>query len=913
MWTTLICLWLALSGKAPHVGTPRRRPALRRPPSRPQLEPLEDRLAPATLTWSGGASQLWSNPDNWVEHITPYTVPPGEFVDLVFPRGGAATKVSIHDLPDLAVINSITFEDPGYTIKGGEIKFLVGSIVNAIPSGSNLIANAKLLVGEPISLRDLYIDCQGNSTLNVVSDIVGGGRLVKVGPGELYLPGHNSYRDGTELREGTITVDSDTALGVGRLWLFGGRLEGGGPTLANPIDVRFHPGTTAPTIGGGGSSIFFTGTVQILTDATLTIDDPVGHSVISFSNTIFGPGRLTKTGAGILSLSGNNLYEGGTDLQEGVLFAQTDNALGKGLLKLSGGELSNRTWDFIEHGIPPHTTLPNRFEVSAGSSLEVLGGSFTFTGEGTLLAGGTLTVKTSGSVSFLGALGGEGALTEVGGGQMILSGDAANTYTGTTTVNEGTLVLSKPEGVNAITGDLVIGTNEGDPGTAVVSLGAAHQIDNLAVVTINLDGLWEMHCFDDKVGSLAGENPEERVTTEDPPTLTVGFNNRSTTFGGVISGPGTVVKVGTGTWTLTGANTYTGGTVVNGGTLLVNGSLTGPVTVNAGATLGGTGATGPVTLDAGATVSPGGAAPGLQRVQDLALAPGSSFVVQLDGLVPGTGYDQLDVTGTVRLNGATLDAALGFDPAPGDAFVLIKNDGTDPVDGTFAGLPQGASLRLSGVAFHIYYDGGDGNDVALIRNVPPAVTRPGDQTAFQNVDLAVPGLRVTDPDDANLMVTLQVSHGTLTLGTVAGLTVGGNGTSSVSLSGSQAALNAALAGLLYQGGHNYSGPDMLTVTASDGLDVTSAGVAIRVKSLAEQAADLQSQVNTLRAAGVLNQGRANSLLVKLDLKNNNGDIGRVQAFLHEVDAFLQAGILSVAQADALLGPGNILLLGLRRR
>jgi hypothetical protein len=181
------------------------------------------------------------------------------------------------------------------------------------------------------------------------------------------------------------------------------------------------------------------------------------------------------------------------------------------------------------------------------------------------------------------------------------------------------------------------------------------------------------------------------------------------------------------------------------------------------------------------------------------------------------------------------------------------------------------------------------------------------------VDLAIGGVRVGDPEDANLTVALRVSHGTLTLGSVAGLIVSGNGTASVRLSGSQYALNAALAGLLYRGTLNYSGPDALAVTAGDGLEVSSATVAIRVRSLAEQAADLRARVAALRDAGVLNKGRANSLLVKLDLKENNGDAGRVQAFLNEVGAFLQAGILSPAQADSLLGPGGVLLLGLRRR
>jgi len=72
-------------------------------------------------------------------------------------------------------------------------------------------------------------------------------------------------------------------------------------------------------------------------------------------------------------------------------------------------------------------------------------------------------------------------------------------------------------------------------------------------------------------------------------------------------------------------------------------------------------------------------------------------------------------------------------------------------------------------------------------------------------------------------------------------------------------------------------------------------------------------LRALGAAGVLNQDEANSLIVKLNLKGNNGDIGKVQAYLNEVAAYLNAGILTQAQAGALLGPGNILLLGLTRR
>jgi hypothetical protein len=139
-------------------------------------------------------------------------------------------------------------------------------------------------------------------------------------------------------------------------------------------------------------------------------------------------------------------------------------------------------------------------------------------------------------------------------------------------------------------------------------------------------------------------------------------------------------------------------------------------------------------------------------------------------------------------------------------------------------------------------------------------------------------------------------------------------TGSVMLTGTTAELNAALATLVYRGSHNYSGGDVLGLTATDsGVSATSASVAITVESIAQEATDLQAWVSALQTAGVLNQGQANSLIVKLNLKGNNGDCGKVQAFLNEVQADLNAGILTQAQADALLYWGNILLLSVTRR
>jgi uncharacterized delta-60 repeat protein len=88
---------------------------------------------------------------------------------------------------------------------------------------------------------------------------------------------------------------------------------------------------------------------------------------------------------------------------------------------------------------------------------------------------------------------------------------------------------------------------------------------------------------------------------------------------------------------------------------------------------------------------------------------------ELNGAVPGSGYDQLVVNGTVSIGGAVLVPTLEFEPAVGQSFVIIENDGTDAVVGTFALLPEGELLAIGSHDFQISYRGGDGNDVSLTR------------------------------------------------------------------------------------------------------------------------------------------------------------------------------------------------------
>jgi fibronectin-binding autotransporter adhesin len=178
-----------------------------------------------------------------------------------------------------------------------------------------------------------------------------------------------------------------------------------------------------------------------------------------------------------------------------------------------------------------------------------------------------------------------------------------------------------------------------------------------------------------------------------------------------------------GPTTLTGTNPAVN---VNAGTLTVNGTLSGgPINVQGG-TLAGNGTVGAVSALAGGKIAPGNS-PGKLNTGNFSMSTGSSLKIDINGTVVNTLYDQVNVVGTVNLNadagaGATLDVTLGYTPAPSDTYIIINNDGTDPISGTFATLPQGGTYSVGGFNFTVNYAGGDGNDVALTAQAAAVAT-----------------------------------------------------------------------------------------------------------------------------------------------------------------------------------------------
>jgi len=277
--------------------------------------------------------------------------------------------------------------------------------------------------------------------------------------------------------------------------------------------------------------------------------------------------------------------------------------------------------------------------------------------------GGGITISNgitgAGSANLAGAIGGAtgtgAAITIVnaatGTGGFNISGALGQTVSAVTQ-NSGTSTMK------------LSGNNANYAGTTTLTLGSLNLANQNAlqnsILTMNGGSL----IFDSTVGgnafTLGGLSAsssgagydialQNNAGTPGAITLTVGNNNTDTTYAGVLSAAGSLIKVGNDKLTLSGANTYTGTTTISAGTLQVNGSIAAgsTVTVASAGTLSGTG-----TLSGAVTVNgtlKAGSSVGTLTVGALALANGGTNEMEVINAAgaPGTGYDTVVVTNNI--------------------------------------------------------------------------------------------------------------------------------------------------------------------------------------------------------------------------------------------------------------------------
>lgn len=492
-------------------------------------------------------------------------------------------------------------------------------------SGGTTIVAGTLAIGNGGTAGSIAGDITNNAALvfnrsddlTYSGEISGIGSLTKLGAGTLALAGANAYSGGTRVDAGVIRISHNTALGTGPVDL----LAGTGLQTASNI-------TMANAIATGGARI-----------------DTVSN-ILTLNGLISGAGWLEKTGSGTLLLPGSNFYAGGTRLNAGTLAIQHANALGTGALEMAGGARLDARGSF---------TLSNPVTLSNGTAFVDTGAN---------------------NFGLAGAISGAGALAKTGTGTLTLSG--ANSYTGATWIQEGTL-----------------------------RTGWFGALSNQTAVQISAGATLDLNGFGQTVGSLSGTGN----VLLGGAVLHAGGNNTSTTFGGTISGAGSLFKSGTGTLTLNGTNTHTGVTHVFGGRLVVDGSVMTPVAVMPGATLGGSGSVGATAILSGGTLSPGNS-PGTLTVNgNLTLDPGATYVAELQGALA----DRVNVTGTASLAGTLRIVPLGGAYLFKSPYTLLS--ATGGIAGAFSPVDATGSFG-DGVTTTVDYTA---NDVRLTLTPKPLV------------------------------------------------------------------------------------------------------------------------------------------------------------------------------------------------
>ena len=310
--------------------------------------------------------------------------------DGVISGSGSITKTGAGTL----ILSGTNTYSGGTTISAGTLS--IGSDTN-IGSGTNTIGNkgTLLLSGNGTYTNDWTLSGAGSAIAtdnnNTLSGVLSGnGGLTKTGAGTLTLTGNNTYAGGTAINDGTLKGNIAS-----------------GTDLSIAASTTYDGDNKARSVGG------LNGGGNILNTDGLTVQSGTFGGVIGNSNT-----SLIKTGAGTLTLTGNNAYTGSTTISEGTL---------KGNIA-SGTDLS----------------IADSATYDGDNKARSVGG---LNGAGNILNTDGLTVQSG---DFAGSIDNSNSgLTKTGAGTLTLSG--TNTYTGMTTVRSGTLALGNDLTSNQLT------------------------------------------------------------------------------------------------------------------------------------------------------------------------------------------------------------------------------------------------------------------------------------------------------------------------------------------------------------------------------------------------------------------------------------------------------------------------------
>ncbi len=827
-----------------------------------------------SLTMGGNGTVTLSGANTYTgtTTITAGTLKVGSGYALGNSSGGAISVASLAvlDLNGFSLVNTNNLTLNGTGINNG----------GALTTSSTGVA-----ISNPIVLAsDTSIGSSNSANLNLSGVISGAGNLTKIGSANSTFSGANTYT-GTTTVSGTGILAISHAQGLGST--DGGTIVSStGRLLINGLNV----GAEAITLSGGSLEVqsgtsSLSGTVTLTANSSFRVDS---GAQLTLSGIVSGTGRLTKTSGatvgnyGTLVLTGTNTYSGGTTISAGTL------------------------------------------QLGAGGTTGSIVGNVT--------NNATLAFSRSDDVTYAGAISGTGAVTKLAANTLTLSG--THTYTGGTTINGGSLKdgvaqRTDPFGSGTITinsGGTLFGERTTFSNSMVISGGTVRDnngfggtysgtfslLGDLSIAGANsisftgaISGPGGINNIGTVTTKLLGSNTYSGTTTITAGIVRVGpttagtlgtgnvINNSTLEFNrtdthsvsNVISGSGSVTKLGTGTLILTGANTYTGATTVSAGTLAISHA----------SGLGGTGAGAGTTVASGATLDLQGVTVGAETLTlnggTLATSTGSSSLsgdvamganstasvagsqLNLSGVVSGTGFSltktgsgSLIVSGANTYSGGTTISAgtlqLGAGGATGSILGNVTNNATlafnRSVDVTFVGAISGTGAVTKLAANTLTFTGNNSYSGGTTISAGTLQVGTGNTTGSITGDISNSGaLTFNRADDLTYSGAIGGS-GSVTKLAAGVLTLSGANT--------YTGITTISVGTLKAGNATAFGAGAISVTSGAALDLngqtmTSTGaLTLRSTGIDGGGALLNSSSTGATYAGLLTLGAASSIV-----------------------------------------------------
>jgi autotransporter-associated beta strand protein len=739
----------------------------------------------------------------------------------------------------------------------------------------NINSFADVVPADKDTTIDTTVDLQGsvkqNRTYNITNSAVyrieapinsSSYSITKTGNGTLVFNDTNitNFSADVIITEGTVAASNDNTLGSGTVTLNGGKLSSdstGARSLNNAISIQVSSelgdATNSGTLTLSGNLDFtatdltlssrsnneISGTVNLYNgNQTFSIDSSVTQTM---SGNVRN-GTLTKSGSGILLLSGTNTYTGDTNISAGTLnvSGQLNSGSYSGEIDNSGTfTFSSNSDQTLSGDITGSGTL-----TKSGSSTLILSGTNTYSGtttisDGTLTLSGTLSDNTAVTVengaifdvnisNTIGSIAGAGTIDITSKEVLSVGGDNSSTiFSGTIQSDDGTgtgaltkegtgsLTLSGNNNfggaVNVNAGSLVISSNNALGNTTnltTVASGATIDFQNVNYSTTEILRNYGIISTSTGTSTFAGS-----ITLLENSTVDV--DGTQLTLSGDItdSGSRSLEKTGNGILELSADNGYTGGTTITEGTLLVSGSGdlgTGTLTISSAG-----------TLDLQNTLS----------VSSLVISGAGSGNRINNSDADGTTAN-LTVSGTSALNGA------------------VNTDGTQTYSGT---TTLGSDVSLTGSTVSLAAISGGTNALAISGNLDLSgaasslTTLSVSGTSDIGADVTTTGSQTytgaTTFSTSSTLTGSTVNFGSTVDGGNNNIIISGNAdidgaitnTAALSVQGvgstSNIGADITTAGVQFLGNATLSGAGNRTVTSTGGSDITFYGITGASKGL----------------------------------------------------------------------------------